>query len=463
MPRAALSILAAVLLFAVPASAQVGGVYVDAKGMLRQTSSLAPNARLELLRKLAVDKPASEKLAAGSSLRKVSLKRLEAAVEAAHRSGKELPAEVRFLAGLTRLRYVFFDPQQGDVILAGPAEGWTQLETGEVVGTKSGRPVLHLDDLIAALRYAFPERRKWEFIGCSIDPTAQGLKNYAAYVRKLRRIDRRRLRAIFAGMERAMGPQAVRLFGVERSSRFALTMLAADYRLKRLAMGHDRSPVKQVASYLDLAARRTLSSRQPQHRWWFLAEYDAIRHTPDRMAFELVGQGVKVAAARTFVSKKGNADKPPKIAPAAKQLCTNFTRYFPELAKHVPVFAELQNGISLAVAAELIAQRRSGEPQVSATPTDLRPTARRSWKPGHFLDGKRCPIAKYPVPKSVPSLASYRLDRGREWIISVSGGVEIDPRRIVEKTTKPASEKSGLNRARKASHLPAAAGRWWWD
>ena len=39
-------------------------------------------------------------------------------------------------------------------MLAGPAEGWQIDDQGHVVGSKSGQPVLQLDDLIVALRTA---------------------------------------------------------------------------------------------------------------------------------------------------------------------------------------------------------------------------------------------------------------------------------------------------------------------
>ena len=31
---------------------------------------------------------------------------------------------MQFLAGLTRVRYVFYYPETKDIVLAGPAEGW---------------------------------------------------------------------------------------------------------------------------------------------------------------------------------------------------------------------------------------------------------------------------------------------------------------------------------------------------
>jgi len=487
----------AVLFLPTLACAQaIGGVYIDAQGMLRQTASLSPDERLKILRANAVGQPNSKQLAAGSPLRKVSLKRLEAEVQRLHQQNKSLPADIRYLAGLTHVQYVFFDPARNDVILAGPAEGWKQVDSGEVVGTTTGRPVLHLEDFIVALRYAFTQQARPPFIGCSIDPTQKGLRNYAAYLRKIGRIDRSRVKPIVAGMEQAMGPQQVRLFGVTPSSRFAVMMVAADYRLKRLAMGHDRSPVKQVVNYLDLAAQRPLGRRQPQHRWWFVAEFDAIQHTKDRTAYELIGSGVKVATAPTAAKRNGRKQRP---TPAARQFTATFNKHFAALAKKVPVFAELENAIGLAVAAEIIAQHYFGEVSTGMVPKDNGPSngpgngkketsstttpsaedsataqplggARRdgnhggrTWKPVHFLNGTDCPVAQYPVPKTVPAIASYRRARGKKWLISVSGGVEISPTQLVQQQTKPTPEESELPGVRTGIHPPQKHPRWWWD
>ena len=58
------------------------------------------------------------------------------------------------MAGLTRVKYVLVYPEQNDVVLAGPAEGWRVDALGNVVGASSGQPVLLLDDLMVALRVA---------------------------------------------------------------------------------------------------------------------------------------------------------------------------------------------------------------------------------------------------------------------------------------------------------------------
>ena len=146
---------------------------------------------------------------------------------------------------------------------------------------------------------------------------------------------------------------------------------------------------------------------------------DKSYHTADNLAFELEGQGVRVSTASTATATANNGGKktkPPQAAPAARQFATSMTRYFADTAARLPVFAQLQNLIGLAVVAELLAERRRED--------------NRSWTPTAFLDENAYGIATAPVPKFVPSLANYRLVKNRHWLISVSGGVEVNPRTI---------------------------------
>ena len=41
---------------------------------------------------------------------------------------------MRYLAGLLRVRYVFYYPDSKDIVLAGPAEGWVADPAGRIVG-----------------------------------------------------------------------------------------------------------------------------------------------------------------------------------------------------------------------------------------------------------------------------------------------------------------------------------------
>jgi hypothetical protein len=440
----------------------VGGVYVDAEGMLRQTSTLASNDRLEALRQEAANEAASTTVETPSKLRKISLSRLERKVAAQHAAGEPLPADLRYLAGLQRVRFVFFYPDSGDVVLAGPAEGWQPASSGEMVGKRSQHPVLHLEDLLVALRFAWGQNQGDAFLGCSIEPTEQGVRDLANYTRRVGSITPAQAQDVFAGMERALGPQQIKLYGVPGSSRFARVLVAADYRLKRLAMGHDPSPVRKVVSYLDLAAQRTQGSTQPQHRWWFVGEYAAIYHTPDKTAYEFEGHGVKVETGPSLTHFKQPANSPKPTRPAL-QFAQSFSQNFGELAAQVPVFAELENAIGLAVTATLIRQRLDAA-EIDAVDRDSEREGHddAGWRPEHFLDAQACPIGVHRVPTQTPALASARHIPGRQWIISVSGGVEVSPETIAKTALKETNARQGLHETRRATALPAD-GAWWWD
>jgi len=431
----------------------VGGVYVDPNGMLRESSSLSADDLRARLTGSATPADPRSGVATASPLRKISLRRLEQEVAALHQARDPLPEEVRYLAGLSAIRYVLFYPENRDVVLAGPAEGWQQLPSGDVVGRKSSRPALQLDDLVTALRYAFSEQPEGSFLGCSIEPTEQGLKTHAAFVRRLAGMDGSQAPQVIAGMEQAMGPQDIHVYGITPSSRFALEMIAADYRLKRIALAHDPAPARNLPSYLDLAERTLTGGPQRQHRWWFVGHFDAIRHTADRLAFEFEGNALRVDTAPSGKGSKPDRDAP-KPSRAAKQFAELATKAIPELAAKIPSIAQLQNLVSLSVTAVLMQQ------QADAAPNDENTGA---WRPVHFLDSAKCPSERFESPRQTPALANVRFVKNQYWLFSISGGVEIDPQSIAAGDhLKPASG-SKLAESRSGSAAPPQNARWWWD
>ena len=449
------------------ASAQgvVGGVYIDPAGMLRESSTLSQADLAAKLQDAAATEEPSQPVSAASPLRKISLRRLERAVAELHAAGKAVPPEVRYLAGVTAITNVFVYPETGDVVLAGPAEGWEVSPAGDVIGRQSRRPVLQLDDLIVALRYAFADGPADSFLGCSIEPTEPGLKSHAAYVRGLGTIDRAQLPQVLRGMEEAIGPQEIYVYGIEGSNRFALQMIAADYRLKRISLAHDPSPSSKVPSYLELAEKTVTGGPQRQHRWWFVGHYDAIRHTADRLAFEFEGNGLKVETAPTQPKKAAprNAPKPTRAATMFAELAT---KHFPELAEKVPAFAELQNLVGLAVAAVLVRQQaEAGLEQNAVAGGDdiVEPAPARRYRPAHFLNEKRCPIARFDLPKQCPPLANGRYVKDQFWMFSVSGGVEINPESLVSGDSLKLVVGTKLTETRGKSGAPDNGAPWWWD
>lgn len=454
----------------------IGGVYIDSQGMLRETKHIVDDSILMQLQKNFANQTAPQDIARPSRLRKISLSRLEALIKKATQEGDVLPPEVKYLAGMIRVESVFFYPDKNDVVIAGPAEGWKQLRSGEVVGVQSNRPVLHLDDLLVALRYAFAKQQSAPFIGCSIEPTKEGLKRYAASMKKLRgQIDSSRLPQILKQLQQSMGPQDVKLYGIPKSSHFALTMLVADYRMKRISLAHDPSPSQKVVSYLDLATSRLQpGARSPfQYRFWFLAKYNAIYHTKERTAFQFSGQGVQLMTARqgegapnqpakTKKTKgkkakgkkakgkkaKGKKKRRKKVSKSARQFTRAFTKNFPEMAARVPVFAEMQNCIALTVVAQLMREEA---------------TTHQRWKPSFLLDKKKYAIEKFEVPRNVPSLLNDR-KHYRQYMIGVSGGVKIKPEDLIAKTLqKQTKNRRLINRWKKSQQTIKKQTNWWWD
>ena len=188
------------------------------------------------------------KLASFSKMRKVSLNRLERAI-LDHQN--TITDEMRYLAGLQRVRYVFYYPESNDIVLAGPAEGWVPDASGRIVGIGTGRPVVQLQDLVVALR-AFPAGDdKTTLIGCSIDPTPEGLASMQHFLRGNRPTPDEPEPFVEA-LRNSLGYQLVRIDGVAPKTHFAQVMVEADYRMKLIGIGLERPPVRMV-SYVDRA------------------------------------------------------------------------------------------------------------------------------------------------------------------------------------------------------------------
>ena len=113
----------------------VGGVQIDIEGALQRSDEFGlqrlADARHDALAPVVGD------VAEASALRKVSLARLDGVLRVAMRDMRPLPDEVRYLAGLQSIEYVFAYPAAGDIVLAGRAEGWRVDAAGTVVGRDS--------------------------------------------------------------------------------------------------------------------------------------------------------------------------------------------------------------------------------------------------------------------------------------------------------------------------------------
>ncbi len=415
-------------------SRAVGGVSINTDGLLSnaRTDDLGS---LSKLRRQSLEKVPTD-LNSLVEMRKISLRKLEAALEERAKSKKAMPDAIKYLAGLQSIRYIFVYPEQQDIVLVGPAEGWKVDAKGTVVGVTTGRPVLLLDDLLVALRTARAAANGG--ITCSIDPTSEGLARMKEQIPALTRGGDPQ--AVAGGIENALGMQKISVTGVPDSSHFARVLVAADYRMKRIAMNFDASPVRGLTSYLQMVkpgARTVLSPR-----FWLEPKYESLLRDDKGLAYELRGSSVKAMTEEDFVAASGNVQHSGKSSPAAQKWADTMSAKYPELAVADPIFGQLQNCMELAVVGALVVKEQLTTKAGNSLPTlmessDVKPEA-------------------FNTPKQVESKASV-LKKGHNWVISASGGVAINSWGIADKVQK--SDAVAAVREKTA----ADKATWWWN
>lgn len=306
----------------------VSGVYIDAEGMVR-------NAKRDLVAAARAAKLRTMKDKSDPTLVYISVPRLIADAMKAQASGQKLSDDVRFLRGMTKLRYIFVDTDTRDLVIAGPSEKLDMTNPRRPVGVRSGRPALQLDDLVTAIRLAGPDAKKRGF-GCSIDMPdgAQEAVNRIMSGPKTNRSKR------LADLSDAVGPQTVRIINLAADTRFAATCVEADYALKRLTIGLDRSPVPSVRYPLGRGGAQFT-------RWWFAGtEAPALAADATGTTFEITAPTLAVVTTPEANTRGKN--------PAAEQYAERFTAKIDEFAIAVPEIADLWNLTDLSLLAALI-------------------------------------------------------------------------------------------------------------
>lgn len=423
------------------------GVMVDADGVLRHQTRPDPTGAVQRER-VAAARAALGKLAGSSPLRKVSLHRLEAALQARLDQHQAPSDEMLKLAGLTRVKYVFYYPESRDIVLAGPAEGWFTDPVGRVRGMESGRPIVELQDLVTALRAYAPAGKKTGVVMCSIDPTPEGLAAMQQFLREFgRRATPADTETIVEGLRSSLGMQNIRVGGVPATTHLAQVLVEADYRMKLIGIGVEKPPVK-LASYVDLAQPSQVS-RSALQRWFFVPEYQCLRVTPDGLGMELVGETVKLVGEDEVVGQNGQRSAVKQVNRASETFVTAFTKKYPELAAKLPVFAQLRNAIDLLVACAFIQQHDY--------------YGQAGWTAELFRSEQAVPVETYNTPRQVETVVASRW-KGNQLMTPVGGGVSIHPRRALESGNLLSDDEGKVDAARTAVDLKhLAADAWWWD
>ena len=418
----------------------VGGVVIDGAGIVR-TATIQEQQELANFVKQRLE-PLKGELDEATEMRMISLKGLQQAIIDSSQTGRAIPEDVEFLAGLQRIEYVFVDKEKQDVIIAGPAEPWKLRPDGFVVGTVTGGSTMRLADLVVALRSVESARRQG--ITCSIEPTPEGRLRLQQLLRRIKLRPGQNPQVFEASMREAFGPQMIQLAGIPSDSRFARTLVAADFEMKRVAMGLTESPVDGLPSYLQMS-RNTAHASNQNPRWWMACDYDALTKSEDGLAWKLSGQGVKTLTEQDIVSEDGSVQGGGRKDKLAQQWADKMTSNFSQLSQQMPVFSDLQNIMDMTIVATLIVQERLAE-QANLDLSLL------------SADSDSLSLASYRVPKAVDPQCSFI--RGRSgWVVTASGGVDINGFEVVEKQTTDSAVKEIRSNALAA----ASSDRWWWN
>lgn len=421
---------------------QFGGILINPAGLIDR-AVIVPGGGTALQKqlKLAAQRSLAADLNRSSELRKVSLKELDAEIIRCLAAGEQLSTEIRHLAGLTRIDFVFVAADGQDVVIAGPAEGFAAIGGGRFIGVESGRPVLCLDDLLVALR----DTADQSAIGCSIDPDPKRLSDSLQWLKQNSSpatIDVARAR--LQRMVPLQGLWNVTTFGVPEDSRMAIAMVEADYLMKRLAIGIDNYGIRGLKSSLALAGPGDNMMR----RWWFAPHYDAIERNTEATAFRFSGPRLQLFAQEELMDVGGNLTDSDLAQGSSEKFANLFNDRIDELVKRVPAFADLQNLFDVLVASAII--------------RDCQERGALLWKPRVFADEKRLPTASYVTPRETSPMLNVKSSGASLVIGAFTGGVSFRSHRIIRQISETSDEEVARQLqtpARTAALVP----RWWWD
>jgi hypothetical protein len=396
---------------------QVFGISIDPAGAIQFRDR---DAKAELA-KVKARRPVKETAAeADNRLKFLSLVKLSADLREHVEANKPLPEQIKYVGGLTQIRYVLVYPEDKDLVIAGPSEEIDSSNPMQPRGKLTGRPIIQLDDLVVALRRAAgPDARKP--FGCSIDPPPNAVERAKAVLDRVGSSDRGLLAREIA---REMGPQQVRLFGAPADSRIAFICVAADYQLKRYTTVVDPFPLAGIGHPID-------NSRPAGNGFWFEPMLDKLLVAPDGNAYEIRGQRIQLKAGAIPFDTKGATER-------AKAWSAKVTQNVPQLAAAVPLYADLQNIVDVAVVGALI-QKDDLDKKVG-------------WDMSWLMDESKFQTRSIPIPRTCDTIVNYAAGS------LTAGGVSIGLEQLIEKGDRETDEKGALTPISERGRKPFSSG-----
>ena len=425
----------------------VSGIFVDPRGVLQsRTERIAEFPSQDFL--YPARARTSDGVTRATSLRVISLRRLEQSLANRLDNGLLPTDDMRHLAGMIRLEALVLQTDDRDILLLGPATGWQYNSDGCAISTTHQSPTLVLDDLLLLLQAARGDHRPGVF-GCSINTRDSNLADLRDFVEQSNRngpLAPGQLQRWLRELQRRLGRQEVVIQGIPADSRVAQVLVAADYSMKLIGVGQLDGGAR-IPDYFKLLKRARLAGGAPLEalRWWLTMGDRQIIRNPDRTVFQWQGPAVLAQSENQFIAARGQRIPTGFAESVNQEFAENLTRHFDELARREVIFGDLRNVFDLALATTVMQTEDWW--------------SRCEWDGGLLRQPGNYSLEVFPVPKEVESVVAHRIYNQRQIVVQVAGGVQVDLPAV-------------LNTAREEStnfpipQLPEeleSTDSWWWD
>ena len=423
-----------------------GGVFVNANGTMSRYTARDFDAAVSRLQQAAAR--ASYRLpsdiTARSPMRCVSLNRLEKNI--ANADGT-ITDEMLYLAGLQRITHVFYLSESKDIVIAGPAEGWFPGYEEMMIGVTTEQPVLELRHLITALRAYAPGGEGGNIVGCSIDPTPEGSIRLQQFQDRFNSTRGGSNQDFIRGVRESIGMQTIRVDGIPATTHAAQMMVAADYRMKRIALGADPAPIRQLKTFINNTVPNVSNA---VFRWYFTPDYDSVILTEDRTGMQLVGNGVKLVGENELLFEGGERVVLPggTLDRGSREFTQSFTQLYSQIARRALVFAQLRNWIDMLICAAHI-QREDFY-------------GKSGWSMEFFGNEEKYQLETSVAPREVEPVVGARIVN-RRLVAPVGGGIVIDAELALSEEHAKVDTDNKIAGQQKQIALDIPEGVWWWD
>jgi hypothetical protein len=265
-----------------------------------------------------------------------------------------VPRELATLCGITRFESYLIDEGSQDVILMGRPVG--------------GGSSLHLDELVVAMRSIW--RGGTEAVSCSLDPRRENVLAIQQINSQYGKVETpEKGKRMIQQVKASWGPQAVRVGGVPKDSRYARIMIDADYHMKKVSLGNLK--VSGVNSYLDMKisdAKERIEQGEDKipagmsfNRFWFSIEKEYPLFTEDEGIVWIKACPIVLFTEQQMGASSGELFDVDEDDPVAMAYAKAFSEAFPRLADQVAFYADLRNLYFLKALLESMRFRRADD------------------------------------------------------------------------------------------------------